>query len=61
MVGYVIDLSIVAILVIGITALIGVLTNGIGVTFFGGKKRTEFTDKSAGIQSGWKLVGGKKK
>ena len=58
---YVFDLSIVAVLIIGITALVGVLTNSAGETFFGGKKRTEFTDKSADVQAGWKLVGGSKK
>ncbi|MDZ5470352.1 hypothetical protein SM124_01190 [Bacillus sp. 31A1R] len=61
MVGYITDLTIVAILVIGITALIGVITNGIGERLFGGKRKTEFVDQSARFQTGWKSVGGKKK
>lgn len=61
MVGYITDLTIVALLVIGITALLGVFTNGIGEKFFGGKRKTEFVDQSARMQTGWKNVGGNKK
>ncbi|MCP8968309.1 hypothetical protein [Ectobacillus ponti] len=59
MLGYFVDLAIVAGLIIGITALMGVLTNGIGEKVFGGKKRTEFVDWTARTQTGWKAVGGK--
>jgi hypothetical protein len=61
MVGYVTDLTIVALLVIGFTAFLGVFTNGIGEKLFGGKRRTEFVDQSERFQTGWKSVGGKKK
>jgi hypothetical protein len=61
MVGYITDLSIVAILIIGITALMGVLTNGFGERVFGGKQRSEFVDQSARFQTRWKSVGGNKK
>ncbi|MFD3447340.1 hypothetical protein ACFDTO_22370 [Microbacteriaceae bacterium 4G12] len=57
--GYFLDLAIVAILVIGITATVGVITNGIGEKVFGGKKRNEFVDQSEKVQSGWNAVGGK--
>nr|WP_263328326.1 hypothetical protein [Neobacillus sp. Marseille-Q6967] len=59
--AYIIDLSIVAILVIGLTALMGVITNGFGEKVFGGKNRSEFVNQSAEFQTGWKSVGGKKK
>jgi hypothetical protein len=59
--GYIIDLIVVTLLVVGITALMGVITNGIGEKVFGGKKRTEFVDESAKYQTGWKMVGGKRK
>jgi hypothetical protein len=59
--AYIMDLTIVALLIIGITALMGVITNGIGENVFGGKRRSEFVDESAKYQTGWKLVGGKKK
>lgn len=59
--GYIADLSMVAILIIGITALMGVMTNGFGENVFGGKKRSEFVDQSARFQTQWKKVGGKKK
>ncbi|PLS02924.1 hypothetical protein [Neobacillus cucumis] len=58
--AYITDLTMVAILIIGITAFMGVITNGIGEKIFGGKKRTQFTSESAKYQTGWKAVGGKK-
>ncbi|KMJ57810.1 hypothetical protein AB685_13260 [Bacillus sp. LL01] len=61
MIEYFIDFTIVAILVIGITAVMGVLTNGIGEKVFGRKKGSESFDKSASMQAGWKSVGGKNK
>jgi hypothetical protein len=60
MVGYIADLSMVAILVIGITALMGVITNSFGEKVFGGKNRSEFVNQASKYQSGWKAVGGKK-
>jgi hypothetical protein len=61
MVGYILDFVIVAVLVIGLTAVMGVLTNGIGTKFFGGKNRSEFVKQSLKMQAGWKEVGGFKK
>jgi hypothetical protein len=58
--GYIADLTMVALLIVGITALMGVITNGIGEKVFGGKRRSEYVDESAKYQSGWKTVGGKK-
>jgi hypothetical protein len=59
--GYIADLSMVALLIIGITALMGVITNGIGEKVFGGKNRSQFVDESAKYQTGWKSIGGNKK
>ncbi|MBT2686384.1 hypothetical protein [Bacillus sp. ISL-37] len=59
--GYIMDLTIVALLIVGITATIGVITNGIGIRFFSGNKRNEFVDQSTNLQTGWKNVGGSKK
>lgn len=61
MIGYITDLTIVALLIIGITAFMGVISNGLGEKVFGGKRKSEFVDKSASIQTGWKTVGGKRK
>jgi hypothetical protein len=61
MLEYITDLTIVALLIIGITALMGVMLNGVGEKFFGGKSKSEFVEKSASIQTGWKSVGGKRK
>ncbi|MDQ0217521.1 hypothetical protein ELQ35_06720 [Peribacillus cavernae] len=60
MAGYIFDFIVVAVLIIGITAINGVLTNGIGEKIFGGKRHSDISNHSAGIQSGWKNVGGKK-
>lgn len=61
MLAYITDLTIVALLIVAITALMGVITNSIGEKVFGGKRRTEFVDESAKYQTGWKTVGGKQK
>ncbi|MHC0036692.1 hypothetical protein [Pseudoneobacillus sp. C159] len=61
LVEYIIDLTIVALLIIGITAFMGVIPNSIGLKLFGGKTKNEFVEKSASVQSGWKQVGGNKK
>ncbi|QED47239.1 hypothetical protein [Cytobacillus dafuensis] len=58
---YIFDLTVVALLIIGLTATLGVFTNGLGERLFGGKKKNEFVDQSARYQTGWKYVGGKKK
>ncbi|WP_462408987.1 hypothetical protein [Neobacillus sp. Marseille-QA0830] len=60
MASYIADLLVVAVLIIGITAIMGVLTNGIGKTLFSRNRRSEFVDQSAKFQTGWKMVGGKK-
>ncbi|EMI10159.1 MULTISPECIES: hypothetical protein [Anoxybacillus] len=60
MAQFFIDFTIVAILVIGITALMGVILNGIGENIFGGQKKRLHTAMSEHIQTGWKTVGGKK-
>jgi len=59
--GYIVDFLIVALLVIGITALNGVMSNAIGLKVFGGKNKSEISDKSLSIQTGWNSVGGTKK
>ncbi|PLT33877.1 hypothetical protein [Bacillus sp. V5-8f] len=61
MAAYFLDFSIVAVLIIGITAINGVLTNGIGEKVFGGKRHSASSDQSERIQSGWNSVGGKTK
>lgn len=61
MLGFFTDFAIVAVLIIGITATMGVLTNGIGTNLFGRKNRSLFVDKSNQMQTGWKNVGGIKK
>ncbi|MFC3884400.1 hypothetical protein ACFOU2_13170 [Bacillus songklensis] len=54
------DFVLLAILIIGITALMGAILNGIGENIFGGKQKNKFFDRSARTQAGWKQVGGRK-
>lgn len=61
MIGYFSDLIIVSLLILTLTSLLGVILNSFGVKFFGGKKKSEFVDQSAFMQTGWKSVGGKRK
>jgi hypothetical protein len=61
MIEYIIDFSLVALLVIGFTATIGVLTNGIGEKLAGGEGDPESFNQSAKTQLGWNSVGGKNK
>jgi hypothetical protein len=60
MVRYFTDFLIVSAFIVGLTALMGVIANGIGEHIFGGSKRKEHVNESKHIQTGWKLVGGKK-
>lgn len=58
---YIFDLTVVALLIIGLTATLGVFTNALGERLFGGKRKTEFVDQADKVQIGWKAVGGNKK
>jgi hypothetical protein len=60
MVAYFVDFLVIAILIIGITAINGVLVNGIGNKLFSKKGKSEFVNQSTRMQSGWKHVGGNK-
>ncbi len=57
MTAFIIDFVLVAALVIGITAISGVLSNAIA-KLFGGKRKAEFVSQSARMQAGFKKIGG---
>ncbi|MCH1626224.1 hypothetical protein [Fredinandcohnia quinoae] len=61
MTEYIIDLALLTVLIIGITAINGVLTNGIGEKVFGGKGGSDIYNRDLNVKTGWKQVGGKKK
>ncbi|MFY0760072.1 hypothetical protein AB1K32_14480 [Metabacillus dongyingensis] len=58
---YAFDFLLVAALVIGITALMGVITNGIGETILSGKKKNENVEHTLKTQAGWRKVGGRRR
>lgn len=61
MTDYIIDLALLAVLIIGITATVGVVTNGIGEKVFGGKGGSDILNRDLQVKAGWKQIGGKKK
>lgn len=61
MAGYIIDLAIVTVLSVGLTAVMGSILNGVGESIFGGRKKSEFVDQADRVIAGWKSVGGKQK
>ncbi|KAA9027559.1 hypothetical protein [Niallia endozanthoxylica] len=61
MIAYFVDFLLIALLVIGITAINGIITDGIGNKLFGRNKKSQFVNQSARIQTGWKNVGGSNK
>lgn len=61
MIAFGIDFIIVIGLIIGITALNGVITNGIGNKVFGRRNKSQFVDQSELMQTNWKGIGGTNK
>ena len=60
MAGYFVDFAIASALIVGITALMGSVSNTIGERLFGRNKREKHVEASRRIQQGWNFVGGKK-
>lgn len=58
--AFIIDFVLLGILVIGITAFNGVITNVLGMKLFGRKNVNRFVETNAATQSGWRKVGGAK-
>lgn len=61
MAQFMLDFGVVGLLIIGLTALNGVIANGIGENLFGGKDRNRYPDASDRVQTNWKMVGGNNK
>lgn len=57
---YFLDFVILAGLIVGITALNGVISHNIAYRFFGRGKQDLHVNQTQKTQAGWKLVGGKK-
>ena len=57
---YILDFILVSFLIIGLTAFMGPLTNGIGNLIFGRHKRSEFVIQTHRSTTGFNKVGGKK-
>jgi hypothetical protein len=56
---YILDFILVASLIIGLTAFMGPLTNGIGNLIFGRKQRFKYVVQSNHSTAGFNKVGGK--
>ena len=57
---YILDFILVSFLIIGLTAFMCPLTNGIGNLIFGRHKRSEFVIQTNRSTTGFNKVGGKK-
>lgn len=57
-ISYLIDFGIVAALVVGTTALNGVIGSGVGLVI-GGKNKSQYILRNQQNHTGWKMVGGK--
>lgn len=60
MANFIFDFLLVGFLIIASTALLGVITNGIGTHIFGRFHRFDYVDQSDRSTKNFKLVGGKK-
>lgn len=58
MFGFVIDMLIISLVIIGGMAFMGTIINGLGNVLFGSNKG-RFTDTDEATTTGWKRVGGK--
>ncbi|HEU5139093.1 MAG TPA: hypothetical protein VFT51_03910 [Bacillales bacterium] len=56
MIGFLIDLLVLAVLVIGLTAMLGVISTQIGERVFGRKKGNVFYDHNMNSQKGWRKM-----
>lgn len=56
MVPYVIDLLLLAVLVIGLTAMLGVISTSLGERIFGRKKSNDFYNHNLNSQKGWRKM-----
>jgi hypothetical protein len=53
---FIIDLIVFAVLVIGLTAMLGVIATSIGERIFGRKKGSDFYDQNMNSQKGWRKM-----
>jgi len=57
--NFILDMVLVGLTIIGLTAFLAVIVQGIGQGLFGRNKQDEYLSKSRSFQSEWRGVGGK--
>jgi hypothetical protein len=60
MVDFLLELSFLGLIIIGLTAFSAVIVQFIGQNIFGRARKDKFTSKSESIQANWNSVGGRK-
>jgi hypothetical protein len=60
MVDFLLELSFLGLIIIGLTAFSAVIVQFIGQNIFGRRRKDKFTSKSESIQANWNTVGGRK-
>ncbi|MBM7554027.1 hypothetical protein [Thalassobacillus pellis] len=61
MAGLMLDVALIGLGVVGLTAFLAVIVNGTGNKLFSHGKKGDFLDKSRAYQENWRKVGGTKK
>lgn len=56
MISYILDFALVFILIISLTATVGVITNSIGIKFFSRGQKDEFTSQNNKTLANFRLV-----
>lgn len=56
MTSFIVDFILFAVLVIGLTAMLGVISTTIGERIVGRKKSSEYYDQNANSQKGWRKM-----
>ncbi|HET7629725.1 MAG TPA: hypothetical protein VFK44_15230 [Bacillales bacterium] len=54
--SFIVDFVVMAAAIIGLTAMLGVLSAGIGLRLFGRKRGNHFSDQTARSQEGWRKM-----
>lgn len=53
---FIIDFIVLAVMIIGLTAMLGVISTGIGERIFGRKKTSQYYDQNINSQKGWRKM-----
>ena len=56
MTSFIVDFILLGIFIIGLTAMLGVISTGVGEKLFGRKKGSKYFDQNVNSQKGWRKM-----